>query len=149
MQRFQFRLETLLKFRRIQKEQMLVKFAQALKNLLAEQTLLTTLQSQLTENMNILRDRQQQSQVTLEIIKIFHNYFDKLKGDIVLQSQRVEEAEKYRKECLNNLREAIKNYKLVEKLREKRLAQYQTDALREEQKILDEIAIQNYTKEYV
>lgn len=147
MQRFQFRLETLLKFRRIQKEQAQIKFSEALNKLHTEQELLLDLENKLAESMDALRSRQQEQKLlTLETLKVFSNYFDRIKSDIIIQNEKVTEADGYCKECLAALEEAVKKSKLVEKLRVKRLQQYQADALHEEQKILDEMAMQIYIR---
>ena len=42
---------------------------------------------------------------------------------------------------------AEKNYKVVEKFREKKFQDYQIEAMNEEQKLLDEIGLQIYTKD--
>lgn len=147
MQRFQFRLETLLKFRKIQKEQAQIKFSEALNKLHTEQELLLDLENKLAESMDALRSRQQEQKLlTLETLKVFSNYFDKIKSDIIVQDKKVTEADVYCKECLAALEQTVKDSKLVEKLREKRLQQYQAEALHEEQKNIDEMAMQIYIR---
>ena len=49
-------------------------------------------------------------------------------------------------QCLQTLAEAEKNYKIVEKFREKKMQNYHIEAMNEEQKLLDEIGLQIYTR---
>jgi flagellar FliJ protein len=58
----------------------------------------------------------------------------------------VESADHKRRECIVLLEEAARKRKLVEKLKEKRLAQYQAEALLVEQKLLDELGLQAFVR---
>ena len=146
MKPFSFRLEALLEFRKMQKEQSQITFLQATNQLRSEKELLTELEGKLAENIALLNTRQQQS-LPIEIFKSFQYYFDKISKDIVKQNQCVLQADEHREECLLVLTEAERNHKIVEKFREKKLQNYQIEALNEEQKLLDEIGIQIYTRE--
>ncbi len=145
MRPFQFRLETLLKFRRLQEEQAQVKLAEATAQYVAERDRLAALEAELAAHVADYR-RQLAEPVTVAVLKMFRDYNDKLKGDISRQHVRVETAAHRRQECLTALEEAARARKLVEKLREKRLAQYQAEALLEEQKLLDELGLQAFVR---
>jgi len=146
MKPFRFRLEALLEFRKMQKEQSQIAFVQAINQLRIEKEVLIELEGKLAESVALRNTRQQQS-LTIEIVKSFRYYFDKISGDIVKQNQCILKADEYRKECLLSLAEAEKKYKIVEKFREKKLQHYQIEAMNEEQKLLDEIGLQIYTRE--
>ncbi len=145
MRPFQFRLETLLKFRRMQEEQAQIKLAEATAQYVAEREALAALETELAGHVADYR-RTLAEPVTVAVLKTFRDYNDKLKGDISLQHIRVESAAHRRQECLTALEEAARARKLVEKLREKRLAQYQAEALLEEQKLLDELGLQAFVR---
>lgn len=145
MQPFRFRLETLLKFRRIQEEQAQVRFAQAAAAYLAATERLGRLERELAGHLDFTRE-QLGKPVTAGMLKLFQDYHDKLIKDISDQRQTVEAAAAVRRERLVELEEAARNRKLVEKLREKRLAQYQAEALHEEQKLLDELGLQAFAR---
>lgn len=145
MRQFQFRLETLLKFRRMQEEQAQVRLAEATALYVAERDRLAALEAELAAHVADYR-RTLSEPVTVAVLKTFRDYNDKLKGDISLQHVRVETAAHRRQECLTALEEAARARKLVEKLREKRLAQYQAEALLEEQKLLDELGLQAFAR---
>lgn len=148
MQRFQFRLETLLKYRAMQQEQAQVKFAQALQKLQTEQDKLEGLNSKLSNSLKTFCEKQERHElVNIEDFQMFSNFFEQVKTMIRIQQEQVNAAEAYRYECLLALEDAVKSYKLVERLKEKRLLEYRAEFLHEEQKQLDEMASQRYVKE--
>lgn len=145
MKRFQFRLDTLLKFRKMQKEEAQLKFAQAANQAKIEKEQLSQLEDILQKNIGVFKISQSQV-LTVDKLKSFHNYFDKIREDIKKQLGRLNEAELLRLECLKALESAVKNYEVVENLRAKRLLQHQAELLSEEQKFLDELGLQNYVR---
>ena len=146
MKPFQFRLEALLEFRKMQKEQCQITFLQATNKLRNEKELLTEFEGKLAENVIFLHNRQQQC-LSVEVLTSFRYYFDKISKDIATQTESIIQADEYCKQCLHALAEAERNHKIVEKFRERKLQHYQIEALSEEQKILDEIGLQIYSRE--
>ncbi|WP_378957104.1 flagellar export protein FliJ [Pelosinus sp. sgz500959] len=146
MKPFRFRLETLLEFRKTQKEQAQIDFLQSTNQLRIEKDLLVQLESQLIDRITLFHNRQQET-LSIEIFKSFRHYFDKISEDVNVQKQRIVKAEEHRQECLRSLAEAEKNYKIVDKFREKKFQHYQIEAMNEEQKLLDEIGLQIYTRD--
>ena len=146
MKPFRFRLEALLEFRKMQKEQSQIAFVQATNQLSNEKEILIELEAKLAESIALRNTRQQQS-LTIDIFKSFRYYFDKISGDIAKQNQCIIQASEHREECLRTLSDAEKKYKIVEKFREKKLQHYQMEAINEEQKLLDEIGLQIYIRE--
>jgi len=145
MKPFEFRLETLLEFRKIQKEQVHIAFLEAARQLRIEQELLVDLQQKQQENSIAFEVRQRQS-LSIEMCMSFQSYFDRIKQDIIGQKQRIIDAHAQYQACLFSLGEAEKSHKIVEKFREKKVEQYQIDMIHEEQKLLDEMGLQIYTK---
>jgi len=146
MKPFRFRLETLLNFRKIQKEEAQIAFLQASNELRIQKEKLIDFKEKLAENVVFLQERQQQV-LSVEIFKSFQYYFDKMNEDIIKQQQIILGKEEECRQCLQVLAEAERNYKIVEKFREKKLAHYYFESMAEEQKILDEIGLQIYTRE--
>jgi flagellar export protein FliJ len=142
---FTFRLETLLKFRRMQEEQAQLKLAEATAVYLAEKERLAALEQALAGHVADYR-RQLQGSLTVALLKILRDYNDRINGDISQQRGRLEAAEAERRECLAALEAAARDRKLVEKLREKRLSQYQAEALHEEQLRLDELGLLAFSR---
>lgn len=146
MKSFKFRLESLLKFRKMQKEQAQISFWQATNQFRIEKEELARLEEEILKNMSLLRTSQQEL-LSIETFKSYQYYFDKMKKEIRQQEQSVKLADEYRHKCLSSLEDAVKGHKVVEKFREKKLQNYQVELLREEQKILDEIGLQLYVRE--
>ncbi|MBP2653119.1 MAG: flagellar export protein FliJ [Firmicutes bacterium] len=145
MQAFHFSLETLLKVRKMEEEQLQVKLAEATAQFMAEKEQLELLKTRLAEHINKFRNCQNE-RVGISTFNVFHNYHDKLKGDISIQQERVELAQSAFQQCLASLEQAVKARKLVEKLREKRMLEYQTECLKEEQKFIDEQGLQVFSR---
>lgn len=145
MKKFRFRLETLLKFRKMQEEQAQIKLAEATDRLRKAQELLNDLQNTLALNLDRLND-EQAGQPTIEKLKTFSYYIDKIKSEIIAQREQVAKETEYRQECLILLEAAIQQRKLVDNLRKKRLEQYNNELLQEEQKILDELGTQAFMR---
>jgi len=146
MQSFTFRLETLLKFRKMQKEQAQIAFWQATNQFQVEKQKLVELEIKLSQNIEQLRNYQQDA-LTIETLRAYQYYFEKIKYEIAKQNESVLASDEKRKECLRNLEEAVKKHKIVEKFREKKLQHYQDEMIKEEQKMLDEIGLQLYVRE--
>lgn len=146
MRKFQFRLQTLLKLRQIQEKQAKVALAEATNRFISEKQILQEIEKNLDESFELFRQEQKQN-VTVDILKMFHNYFDKMKEDINQHRQAVAVAEQNRLKCLQALETAMQNRQLVEKFHEKRLGEYSIELLQEEQKLLDEIGLQIYSRQ--
>lgn len=145
MKKFEFRLEALLRYRQMQKEQAQLKFAEVSQKLREEQEKLVRLEYALNENITAFCNSQTKN-LTIDLFRSYQDYFDKIRESIKIQSARVEEASVIQQGCLNELQNAVKNCEAVEKLKVKRFLQYQITALNEEQKFLDEIGLQNFVR---
>ncbi|MBP2642419.1 MAG: flagellar export protein FliJ [Firmicutes bacterium] len=145
MQAFHFSLETLLKVRRIEEEEMQIKLAEASAKVKTEKERLALLNDKLTAHINEYRSKQR-DKISVSILNVFHYYNDKLKEDIIDQHSCVDMANKQFQQRLVLLEQAVKARKLVEKLREKRLAEYQAECLAEEQRVIDEQGLQVYSR---
>lgn len=141
MKKFKFRLETLLKYRKILEDQARLELAEADRRLKEEQSKLKKLEDDLNRTIEALYQKQSET-VTAEELSLYSSYISRLKHNITMQEIKVAEAEKYRFECLKKLEEAMRRRKLVESLKDKQLKNYYIELLREEQKYLDEIGTQ-------
>lgn len=145
MQKFKFRLEALLKVRLMEEEQAQVKVAEATQLSNIEKSLLNDISVKLAANLTDIRNKRQQLP-TVDTLNILQLYDDKLRVDRSQQQSRLEDAENYRQQCIRQLEIAIQQRKLVEKLRDKKLSEFNFSINQEEQKSLDEIGIQLYTR---
>lgn len=145
MQRFQFRLETLLHYRTLQKNIAQSALGQAEIAWRAANEELTALHTKKEQLEDILRDTQTEH-IKVESLIFCHTYGLRLKTQITHQQEAVAVADEQRIECRRQLVEAQKKQKLVEKLKANRLSQYNTEILAQEQKELDEIGLQLYAR---
>ena len=143
MKKFRFQLETLLKVTRMKKEEAEVAFAKAVRALEEERAY----QRQLLEEMaQGQRDYEKISKEGTHIkigrLMSFNQFFGWKRQQIEDQQQVILRANAVRQKALKVLMEQMSALKSIEKLREKRLAEYKAEALQEEQKMLDEIGLQ-------
>ena len=145
MQKFRFKLQRLLDFRKIREEQAEAEFAKATRVFLHEKELLRQLESNLADTFSRLKLEQEKTS-SLLTLKLFQDYIDTTREGIKLQAVKVAAAADRRQQCLRKLEEAARKRKGVESLKEKKLQQYHEEALKEEQAFLDELSGQRYIR---
>jgi flagellar FliJ protein len=141
MKKFQFRLETLLKYREIREEQAQLVFTESDTIFRSEKSILEKLESILADTIESLYQKQEKS-ITADELHQYSSYIVATENKISIQTRRVASAEKYRLECLKKLEETMKERKVVENLKTKLQEKHYIEFLREEQKYLDEIGMQ-------
>ena len=146
MRRFQFKLQSLLDFRKIREEQAQAEFAKATRVFLHEKEKLQQMQTVLTETLNGMKEEQAKQSSSI-MLKMFQEYIDTTREGIRLQGAKVIAAGERRQKCLKAFEEASRKRKVVDNLRDKRLQQYQEEVLQEEQAFLDELAGQRYIRD--
>jgi len=146
MQKFQFKLQRLLDFRKIREEQARAEFAKATRVFLHEKEQLRQLEKKLTNTLEGLKLEQEKTS-SLLMLKMFQDYIDTTREGIQLQTTRVAAAAEKRQKCLKLFEETARQRKIVDKLREKKLEQYQEEVLHEEQAFLDDLAGQRYIRD--
>jgi flagellar FliJ protein len=145
MQRFRFRLEALLNYRKLQTDQAQAELGRATVEWQNQLALLAALFDKNEKIEDFLRNIQQTSIIVDDLISC-HEYRQLLKNKIDQQKETVRIAEQYCEECRQCLVESLKRQKLVEKIREKRWTQFTEELLRQEQKELDEIGLQLHVR---
>lgn len=143
MKKFKFQLETLLKVTRMKKEDAEVAFAEASRKL-----------EEAREGMNTLLAEMQQGQhdyealskegtwVTIGKLMAFNSFFAWKREQIEMQQNILLQLRGEKQKKLKALMDVMSYLKSIEQLKEKRLQEYQAEALAEEQKMLDEIGLQ-------
>ena len=145
MQKFRFKLQRLLDFRKIREEQAEAEFAKATRVFLHEKEQLRQLETNLSDTFDRLK-QEQEKHSSLLTLKLFQDYIDTTREGIKLQMVKVAAAADRRQQCLRKLEEAARKRKGVESLKEKKLQQYHEEALKEEQAFLDELSGQRYIR---
>jgi flagellar protein FliJ len=140
MANFRFRLETLLKVRRDQRDVQRQQYAKALEaqKILADQ--ITQIDQDIKDTHSIMRTNAAPGAIDVDRLLRIHRY------ELLLQAQRQQleqQAERVAQE-VERRRQALihadREVRLLEKLREKQLEAFQREHDRREQKLLDEIA---------
>lgn len=145
MKKFRFRLATVLKVSQIKKEQAEIDFAEATNFLLQQMQSLVEYENELSQGMQNYYNMENQS-VTIDKLTSYGSYFDRMRNQIQRQQQAIVDAEENKREKLEILQVAMSKLKTIEQLRDKRFEEYQKEQIFEEQKELDEIGLQIYTR---
>lgn len=137
MRRFEFSLQKVLDYRQRREEQALRAFAEAQAQLAQERAVLESL---LHEREACLRRSQRRHRLMMSMLTVEQTYLSALEERIVVQRERVTQAERLLEERRQALLEAQRERKALERLREKQYEQWRQEMLRVEQKALDELA---------
>ena len=144
MKRFKFQLETLLKVTRRKKDEAEQKFAEASRRVEEERERLNTLLREMKhaqEEYAALVTGEGKT-VTIGVIMTYNTFFIWKRQQIERQQQSLIDAMNEKQKKLKVLMQMMTKLKSIEQLKEKRLREYNEEALREEQKLLDEIGLQ-------
>ncbi len=145
MKKFRFKLETLLKVTRMNKEKAQVALAAATQEL---EVARAQLQQYLQDMAQGHRDYDELTgagkTISLGRLMTFNSFFNWKREQIEAQQQVIMEKQSARQHRMRELVEIMHKLKSIEQLREKQLKQYMDELLQEEQKQLDEIGGQLY-----
>ena len=143
MKKFKFQLETLLRVTRRKKDDAEREFAEASRRLEEAREGLNTL---LDEMQRGQRDYDALSQegvrVTVGRLMTFNSFFAWKREQIEMQQGIVLQMKGEKQKKLKALMEVMSYLKSIEQLKERRYQEYLSEALQEEQKMLDEIGLQ-------
>jgi len=145
MKKFRFKLETLLKVTRMNKEKAQVALAAATQEL---EEARAQLQQYLQDMAQGHRDYDELTgagkTISLGRLMTFNSFFNWKREQIEAQQQVIMEKQSARQHRMRELVEIMHKLRSIEQLREKQLKQYMEELLQEEQKQLDEIGGQLY-----
>lgn len=145
MKKFKFQLAALLKVTKMKKEQAEVKFAEATQFTELQKKIMRQFEHELQQGLNDYYHLAME-RVTVDRLISYSSYFDRMKEQIEHQREVVHEAQRKQAACLEILKVAMNKLKSIEQLREKRFVEFREEQLFEEQKELDEIGLQVYTR---
>ena len=141
MKKFRFQLETLLKVTRMKKEEAEVAFAEAVRRLDEARACQRRLLEEMAQGQRDYEELSKEgTRIKIGRLMSFNQFFGWKRQQI--EDQVILQASAERQKRLKVLMEHMSALKSIEKLREKRLAEYKTEILQEEQKMLDEIGLQ-------
>ena len=143
MKKFKFQLETLLKVTRMKKEEAEVAFAEAVRRLEDARAYQRRLLEEMHQGQqDYERLSREGTRIKIGTLMSFNRFFGWKRQQIEDQQLVILSANAERQKRLKVLMEQMSALKSIEKLREKRLAEYKAEVLQEEQKMLDEIGLQ-------
>jgi len=140
---FKFRLQTVLEYRKVLEEKMLLRFSEAARCLDKEKRQLELLEQEKFNLVGILKDLQKNA-TPVENITLLVRYIGELQTRENGQWEIIREVsmdlETKRKELL----ESVQKRKILEKLREKNLEDYQHHLADSDRKVMDEMGITRF-----
>lgn len=143
MKKFKFQLETLLKVTRMKKEDAEVAFAEASRKLEEAREGMNTLLAEMQQGQHDYEALSKEgTRVTIGKLMAFNSFFAWKREQIEMQQNILLQLRGEKQKKLKVLMDVMSYLKSIEQLKEKRLQEYQAEALAEEQKMLDEIGLQ-------
>ena len=143
MKKFKFQLETLLKVTRMKKEDAEVAFAEASRKLEEAREGMNTLLAEMQQGQHDYEALSKEgTRVTIGKLMAFNSFFAWMREQIEMQQNILLQMRGEKQKKLKALMDVMSYLKSIEQLKEKRLQEYQAEALAEEQKMLDEIGLQ-------
>lgn len=143
MKKFKFQLETLLKVTRMKKEDAEVAFAEASRKLEEAREGMNTLLAEMQQGQHDYEALSKEgTRVTIGKLMAFNSFFAWKREQIEMQQNILLQLRGEKQKKLKALMDIMSYLKSIEQLKEKRLQEYQAEALAEEQKMLDEIGLQ-------
>ncbi|MDY0187988.1 MAG: flagellar export protein FliJ [Syntrophus sp. (in: bacteria)] len=137
---FKFPLQTVLEYRTILEERILIRFSEAVRRMEKEQNRLDVLVQKRADLVGTLKDLQE-SRTSVEKIAILFRGIEKLheeeKGQREILSEASVDVEAKRQDLL----ESVKKRKMLETLREKNLEDYERSLADLDRKVMDEMGI--------
>lgn len=142
---YKFNLEPVLNQRKSVEESLQKELA-ILKKLLAnEKKILAVFKKAEKEALKELQQKKKKSVGVCDIL-LYVRFIEKLSGDIEKQEEKFSDAKKICDQKREDLVEAMKKRKAIEKLKEKSYKQYQQEAARKEQIFLNEVAVNHFNQ---
>ena len=89
--------------------------------------------------------KKEEEGVTISEIVLYSSFVERLSMDIIEQRERIVEAVRKVNQKRDDLIEAMKKMKMLEKLKEKERKAYRQEVMKKEQRFLDEVATNRFT----
>ena len=143
MKKFKFQLETLLKVTRMKKEDAEVKFAEVSRRLEEQKEQLHLLINEMEQGQRDYENLSREgTRVNVGKLMSYNRFFAWKREQIEIQQDIILSTKGERQKKLKILMEVMTYLKSIEQLKEKRLQEYNEQAMFEEQKFLDELGLQ-------
>lgn len=143
MAKFNFKLQTLLKVKSQQEDNMKNELGKAIRKLEEENAMLRRLEFE--KNKNIFEFNEKTRKTTVDKLIKFNDYISLLNLKILDQKENINQAARNVDKVREELIKIVKERDILDKLREKKYEAYLLEQNREEQKLNDEIISYKHT----
>ena len=138
MKRFDFKLEPLLGYRGYLEKRARQKTAEALRNVKASQEMIEQLKKQYSECRGDLEDVTYQG-ISAQRFRHYQNYLDSVESGIEEESTRKKQLDRVLGQNIAELKSRRIDKKVIEQLKERKVAEYMEELRKFEQDTLDEV----------
>ena len=142
---YKFSLEPVLKYRKLLEEDLQKDFAVLKRQLLDEKVRLSNFEQVRDRFSGELQQKQVKS-ISVSDILLYTDYLQEVSKEIKKQSEKILEAEKRVDQKREELVGAMKNRKIIDRLREKGLKAHVQELSKKEQDLMNEAAINIFNK---
>ena len=146
MKKFKFQLAALLKVTKMNKDKSEIKLAQATQYLIDQKNNLINFEKEMQDGLQEYEAMTARAKINITMLTTYSSFFAWKRSQVEQQKQAIIKAEQERMQRLEELKSVMNKLKSIEQLREKRFDEFKQQALVEEQKQLDEIGLQIYTR---
>lgn len=146
MAKFIFKMQSLLNIKRQMEQSLKNELGKAVQKLELEKNRFKSLEIEQEECISNLNSKSSKG-IIVSKIQEYNSYISLLKEKMKIQKENINYAQnivdKYREQLIKMMQEK----EILEKLREKKYAEYLIEELKEEQKIIDEVISYKYSKD--
>ena len=144
MKQFEFRLQKVMETTRAREELQKKELAMALAELDRNETQLEQMLDHLEQEVEQFADRRKKKAIKVSTLVQYASYTDNLLAEIDRQRRDIEKLARLADEQRDKLIEITRDKKILEKLKEKRFAEYRRKLRQVEQKFMDEISSRSF-----
>ncbi len=142
---FRFNLEPVLKHRKIVEEELQKEMSALKRRHISEQTKLLALEKSRSQCLRELQEKQARG-IRARKISLYSDFIGRVTLQIEEQKKKVVSLEKIVTKKREKLIKAMKDRKMVDQLKKNRLALFEKNERRKEQKLMDEVAVMGFQK---
>lgn len=143
MPKFSFKLQTLLKVKTQQEDNLKNELGKAIRKLEEENSILRRIEFE--KNKYIFEFNEKSRKTTVNNLIKFNNYISHLTNKIMLQKENINLASHNVDKVREDLIKIVKEREILDKLKDKKYAEYLIEQNKDEQKINDEIISYKHT----
>lgn len=143
---YEFKLEALRRYRQFEEERLQKELGDAQRALEQAEELLRAHLALRQKTENEFRKSSQGGEATASQAAMYRSYLQRLAGEIITRQQQVQSAEKACQEARDLLLEAMKRRKALDRLKEKGEQAFMAELDSQEQKFINEMAIQRFVR---